>query len=95
MTKTAALQNSHEKNARRYFTKPDQNETSAKQTRKKERTADAAKTAKLRGLRLAKEAADKEVADKLAAEKAEAQAGAKRPARRTPEHKRTPVRMIY
>jgi hypothetical protein len=94
MTKTAALQNSHKKNARRYFAKPDQNETSAKQIRKKERAADAAKTAKLRGLRLAKEAADKEVADKLAAEKAEAQAG-KRPARRTPERKRAPVRMIY
>jgi len=89
------VQNSHEKNAQKYFAKTEQSETPAKQTRKKERTANAAKTAKLRGLRLAKEAADKEEAGKLAMEKAEAQTDAKRPARRPPQRQRAPVRMIY
>ena len=42
----------------------------------KERAASAAKTAKLRALRLAKEAADKEAADQRALEKAAAKASA-------------------
>ena len=42
----------------------------------KERAASAAKTAKLRALRLAKETADKEAADKRALEKATAKATA-------------------
>ncbi len=42
----------------------------------KERAASAAKTAKLRALRLAKEAAEKEAADKRAQEKATAKANA-------------------
>ncbi len=42
----------------------------------KERAASAAKTAKLRALRLAKEAVDRETEQKLAAEKAAAKASA-------------------
>ena len=95
MTMPTTPQKPHEKNAQKYFAKPEQSETLAKQTRKKERTAYAAKTAKLRGLRLAKDAADKEEADKLAAEKPAATTGTKRVARRTAEPKRALVRMIY
>jgi hypothetical protein len=78
--------NAAQKNAQKYFAhteKGEKSETLAKQTRKKERAVDAAKTAKLRGLRLAKEAADKEEADMRVAEKAKAQAaaGAGHPAR--------------
>ena len=61
-------QSTAQKGAQKYFTKTAPDDTLAKQTRKKERAAGAAKTAKLRGLRLAKEAADREEADKLAAE---------------------------
>jgi len=49
----------------------------------KERAASAAKTAKLRALRLAKEAVDKEASDKRELEKAAAKASAK-PSRRKP-----------
>ena len=60
-------QSTAQKGAQKYFKKEAQDDTHAKQARK-ERAAGAAKTAKLRALRLAKEAADKEVADKQAAE---------------------------
>ena len=93
MTDTTTMRTNLEKNAQKYFRKTEQSEALSKQTRKKERTADAAKTARLRGLRLAKEAVDKEEADKLAAKKSEAQS--KRPARRLPQPKRASVRMIY
>ena len=75
-----------------YFRNPNEDEETAKQIRKKERAADAAKTAKLRRLRLEKEAADKEAADKAAAEK-----GSK-PAKKAAvkkERKKPPVRLIY
>ncbi len=45
--------------AEKYFRKAEQTETSANQIRRKERLAAAAKTEKLRGLRLAKDEADK------------------------------------
>ena len=61
-------QNNAQKSAQTFFTKAGQDESLAKQTRKKERTAVATKTAKLRELRLAKEAADKVEADRMAAE---------------------------
>jgi hypothetical protein len=63
-----AKQSTAKEGAQKYFRKAQDNETLAKHTRKKERAADATKTAKLRGLRLAKEAEDKAVADKQAAE---------------------------
>jgi len=53
----------------------------------KERAVSAAKTAKLRALRLAKEASDKEAADRLAAEEAEAKP---RKGRSQPRNKRAP-----
>jgi hypothetical protein len=77
-----AKQSTAQKGAQKYFKKA-QDETLAKQARKKERAVDATKTAKLRALRLAKEAADKESADKQAAEN-----GATAP---TGRRKRNPV----
>jgi hypothetical protein len=52
-----------EKSAQNYFRKAEQTETSLKQAHRKERAADAAKTEKLRALRLAKEAQDKLAAE--------------------------------
>jgi hypothetical protein len=54
--------------AQKYFTQSEQRDTLVKQEIEKERAAVDAKTAKLRALRLAKEAADREAAEKLAAE---------------------------
>ena len=54
--------------AQKYFTQSEQRDTLVKQEIEKERAATDAKTARLRALRLAKEAADREVAEKLAAE---------------------------
>ena len=100
MTETAKPKNAAQRNAQNYFATAERSETLAKQIRKKDRASDAAKTARLRGLRLAKEAADKEEAVRLEAEAAAhpAVAAPKPPARskRTPTAK-TPrrVRMIY
>jgi hypothetical protein len=89
MNKPPMSKSAWEKSAQNHFKKAEQAETSLKQVRRKERAADAAKTEKLRALRLAKEAQDK-----LAAEtEAQTNAGAK-PAARQPR-KRGPVRMIY
>ena len=61
--------NAAQKNAQNYFRRADlQPDAAAKQARKKERVAGAANTARLRELRLAKEAAEKQERDKLAAE---------------------------
>jgi hypothetical protein len=63
------MANSAQKNAQNYFRKFDlQSDKLAKQTQKKERNAVAANTARLRELRLAKEAAEKQERDRLAAE---------------------------
>lgn len=68
--------------AQRYFTQSEQRDTLIKQEIEKERAAVDAKTAKLRALRLAKEAADREAAEKLAAERPPAPTKAKRAPRR-------------
>jgi hypothetical protein len=62
-------QNVAQKNAEKYFRQTElQPETRVKQARKKERVAVAANTARLRELRLAKEAAEKQDKDNLGAE---------------------------
>jgi len=69
MTKPTQSLNAAQKNAQHYFRKAElQPDTLAKQMRKKERVAGAANTARLRELRLAKEAEEKQAKDKLAAE---------------------------
>ena len=80
------------KSAQSFFKKSEQAEITAKTLRKKERQAEAAKTAKLRTLRLEKEAADKKNAE-LAA-----QAVTESPtvrARRSVSRKRSVIRLIY
>ena len=88
----ATPQKPHEKPAQKKFTSSEQSENAAKQARKKERTSHEMKTAKLRDLRLAKEAAEKEAADKIAAEKGEGKTAVKRAPR---QRKRAPIRMFY
>ena len=78
-------QNSAQTSAQTYFRKTEQSDELIKKTLKKERAASAAKTANLRQLRLAKEAADKEEAEKL-------QAG--RPAPRKREARAKPAAML-
>ena len=56
------------KSAQNYFTQSEQRDRLIKQEIEKERAASAAKTAKLRALRLAKEAAEKEEAERRKAE---------------------------
>ena len=60
--------------AQNYFTQAEQRDKLVRLEIEKERAASAAKTARLRALRLAKEAADKEAAEKLALEKAQSKA---------------------
>ena len=89
-------QNPTQKSAQKYFAKSAQDETLAKQVRKKERTVTAAKTARLRALRLAKEAADKQEVDRLAARKTAAAASGRRERAPVPKDKPAKlVRMIY
>ena len=71
--------------AQKYFTQSEHRDTLVKQEIEKERAAVDAKTAKLRALRLAKEAADREAAEKLAAERGAAQP--KAPTRKTVRRK--------
>ena len=93
MANPTTARNTLEKNAQKYFRKAEQSDMLAKKIHKTERAANASKTAKLRGLRLAKELADKKEAEKLAAEQ---------PANAAPQHqvrgKRTttvrPARML-
>ena len=66
------------KSAQTYFTHTEQRDKAIKQEIEKERAASAAKTAKLRALRLAKEAAEKEAADKRKAEMPQASASRQR-----------------
>jgi hypothetical protein len=69
------------KRAQNHFTASEQRDVAVKQEIERERAATAAKTVKLRALRLAKEAEDKIEADRLAvidtAAKAQAKAAAK------------------
>ena len=91
MNKPPISQTVWQKSAQIHFRKAEQSETSLKQARKKARAADAEKTAKLRALRLAKEAQDKLVAET----EAQASVGMKSAARRPQQSKRSPIRMIY
>ena len=59
-------------NAQKYFRKADQSEATVNQMRRTERQATASKTAKLRGLRLAKDEADKAAQEVESAGKSEA-----------------------
>lgn len=86
------------KNAQRYFRKAGQSDTAAKQLRKSERSAEAAKTARLRDLRLAKEKFDQEEADRATAEQTAANVGVAGPAKAKRVAKTKPPamkRMIY
>jgi hypothetical protein len=94
MPKSSLPQNSSEKNAQKYFRKAEQSDTSAKQSLKKERSAIAANTARLRGLRLAKEAQDKEEAEKVAAELADNPGALPAKARRARTTKRPAMRRM-
>ena len=58
------------RNAQSHFTHSERRDELVRQEIEKERNAVDAKTAKLRALRLAKEAAEKEETDRLAAERA-------------------------
>ena len=93
MPKSTQPLNAAQKNAQHYFRKAElQPDTLAKQARKKERVAGAANTARLRELRLAKEAEEKQAKDKLAAEQGGASpTGERKRARQT----RSVVRMSY
>jgi hypothetical protein len=83
------------KNApQKYFTKAPQDDSLAKEIARKERALTAAKTARLRALRLAKEAADKGQSDKPAAQEADAPLSA-RPKRRPAGKSARVVRMSY
>jgi hypothetical protein len=57
--------------AQNHFAASEQRDALVRKEIEKERASSAAKTAKLRALRLAKEASEKEAADKLQADKAE------------------------
>jgi len=82
-------QNSAQNSAQNYFRKTEQGDDLLKRERKKERAASTAKTANLRELRLAKEAADK-------AELEKQQAGRPASRKRQPRAKPTPMlRLTY
>jgi hypothetical protein len=70
MSNSTDKSDSARRRAQTHFTASEQRDTLVRREIEKERAASNAKTAKLRALRLAKEAADKEAADKLVAEKA-------------------------
>ena len=81
-------------NAQKYFRKADQSEASVNQIRRTERQAAAAKTAKLRDLRLAKDEADKaaQIAESANKPEARPQTGKKRVAKAKPAPM---IRMTY
>jgi hypothetical protein len=94
MPSTPTRQNSAATNAQKYFRKADQAEASVNQLRRTERQATAAKTAKLRGLRLAKDEADK--AAQEAAEGASKPEGETRTRKRVAKAKpASMIRMTY
>ena len=93
MAKSTQTLNAAHKNAQDYFKKTElQSDALAKQERKKERVAGAANTARLRELRLAKEAEEKQEKDRLAAEQGGTNpSGERKRVRQT----RSVVRMTY
>jgi len=93
MSKPTQPLNAAQKNAQHYFRKADlQPDTLAKQMRKKERVAGAANTARLRELRLAKEAEEQQAKDKLSAEQGGPGTTGQRRRARSPK---SVVRMSY
>jgi len=70
------------RNAQSHFTHTERRDELVRQEIEKERAAVDAKTAKLKALRLAREATEKAEAEKVAAERAKAGAAPKTPARR-------------
>ena len=66
MANTTETRDNARKRAQNHFTASEQRDTLVKQEIEKERAASAAKTAKLKALRLAKEAEDKIESDRLA-----------------------------
>ena len=73
--------------AQNHFAASEQRDALVRKEIEKERAVSAAKTAKLRALRLAKEASDKEAADRLATAEAEVKP---RKSRTSPRNKRAP-----
>ena len=90
MSNSTDKSDSARRKAQNYFTASEQRDTLVHREIEKERAAGSAKIAKLRALRLAKEAADGAAADKLAAEK-ELENSAKAQRKRTPGKKQTPA----
>jgi predicted negative regulator of RcsB-dependent stress response len=89
MSNSSDKSDSARRRAQTHFTASEQRDTLVRREIEKERAASNAKTAKLRALRLAKEAVDKEAADKLAAEK-ELEKAAKTRTRAAPRKKPSP-----
>jgi len=92
MPSSPTRQNNAANNAQKFFRKAEQADATVNQMRRTERQATAAKTAKLRGLRLAKDEADK------AAQEAAQQSGGKAEGEPQTRRKRTakakPAHMI-
>lgn len=77
MANTTEARDAAQKRAQNHFTASEHRDALVKQEIEKERAATAAKTARLKALRLAKEADDKVEADRLAMIAAAAKAAAK------------------
>ena len=90
MSNSSEKSDSARRRAQNHFTASEQRDTLVRREIEKERAASNAKTARLKALRLAKEAADKEAADKLAAEKALEKSTRTR-AKATPRKKQAPA----
>ena len=73
--------------AQNHFAASEQRDALVRKEIEKERAVSAAKTAKLRALRLAKEASEKEAADRLETQKVEAKP---RKSRTAPRNRRAP-----
>jgi hypothetical protein len=86
MANTDERRDQARRKAQNHFAASEQRDASVRKEIEKERAVSAAKTAKLRALRLAKEASDKEAAGRLAAETAAAKKTRTRPsgAKRAP-----------
>ncbi|HEV2562017.1 MAG TPA: hypothetical protein VGT78_07730 [Rhizomicrobium sp.] len=82
MSSSSDTRDAARKKAQAQFASSEQRDSAIKQEIEKERVAVANKTAKLRALRLAKEAVDKMESDRAAVEKAQAKAAAAKPARK-------------
>jgi len=100
MPLASTRQNTAATNAQKYFRKAEQSDESVAQVRRTERQATAAKTAKLRGLRLAKEEADRAATEKQEAAASTTQAnttalGARGPRARNLKAKAVMKRMSY